>query len=320
MEYYGFPPPPLDDTRPLVTMRQARDLLADLRSVKSVHDDFEDRLRLKQRFARTHSTLEGLSKTHPPTHPKLTRLWSNSAKLKDRLARCRNRHFSKQWWFLKEYLYLVLDMKPFHTVLEPGGGLEQTLHQAEQLLAASCVWPSRGVEPNDLTIHSEHWPWDGSFVPEYQQAVNLLQQLYDYENTLSYYSWTVKSQLRQLRSVEETLDEEDRQKRLEQRQHEISMERLARFIRQVAIRLQVNLEFLLLLCKSSKFPDGDEPACTTMPWNILPALIVLWGVCWMFYGSSGFSDPTAVHYACGTGNDEVPGIGKLRHRTRAVMR
>lgn len=297
MEYYGFPPPPLDDTRPLVTMRQARDLLADLRSVKSEHDDFEDRLRLKQSFARTLSTLEGLSQIIP-----------------------RIQHKLKQGRFLEQYLYLVLDFESFRTGLEPGGGMEQTLHQAEQLLAASCVWRLRGIEPSHLTIHLEHWLWPHAFFSEYRQAVNLLQQLSEYEDLLELDFWTVESQLCQLWSVEEALDEEDGQKKIEQRRHKISMVRRFRVISKVDIRLQVNLEYLLLFCKSSKFPDGDEPACTTMPWNILPALIVLWGVCWMFYGSSGFSDPTAVQYACGTGNDEVPGIGKLRHRTRAVMR
>jgi hypothetical protein len=31
-----------------------------------------------------------------------------------------------------------------------------------------------------------------------------------------------------------------------------------------------------------EFPSNLRPPCTTMPWNILPALFVLWGVCWMF--------------------------------------
>jgi len=31
-----------------------------------------------------------------------------------------------------------------------------------------------------------------------------------------------------------------------------------------------------------EFPNNIRHTCTTMPWTILPALIVLWGVCWMF--------------------------------------
>ncbi len=38
--------------------------------------------------------------------------------------------------------------------------------------------------------------------------------------------------------------------------------------------------FLLLI---SEFPNRLRPPCTTMPWTIWPALVVLWGVCWMFY-------------------------------------
>lgn len=33
------------------------------------------------------------------------------------------------------------------------------------------------------------------------------------------------------------------------------------------------------------FPNRQRPKCTTMPWNIWPSLVVLWGVCWMFYDS-----------------------------------
>jgi hypothetical protein len=31
-----------------------------------------------------------------------------------------------------------------------------------------------------------------------------------------------------------------------------------------------------------EFPSGIRHLCTTMPWTIWPALVVLWGVCWMF--------------------------------------
>lgn len=32
-----------------------------------------------------------------------------------------------------------------------------------------------------------------------------------------------------------------------------------------------------------EFPNNLRHLCTTMPWPIWPALVVLWGVCWMFY-------------------------------------
>ena len=33
----------------------------------------------------------------------------------------------------------------------------------------------------------------------------------------------------------------------------------------------------------SEWPSGRRPLSTTWPWNIKPSLVVLWGVCWMFY-------------------------------------
>lgn len=46
--------------------------------------------------------------------------------------------------------------------------------------------------------------------------------------------------------------------------------------------------YLLLSCTYIlihflEFPKGIPHLCTTMPWTIWPSLIVLWGVCWMFY-------------------------------------
>ena len=36
----------------------------------------------------------------------------------------------------------------------------------------------------------------------------------------------------------------------------------------------------------SEWPSGRRPLSTTWPWNIRPSLVVLWGVCWMFYDNS----------------------------------
>ena len=33
----------------------------------------------------------------------------------------------------------------------------------------------------------------------------------------------------------------------------------------------------------AEWPNGHRPLNTTWPWNIKTALLVLWGVCWMFY-------------------------------------
>jgi hypothetical protein len=57
------------------------------------------------------------------------------------------------------------------------------------------------------------------------------------------------------------------------------------------------LYLLLLYLSFSEFPNRLRPLCTTMPWTIWPALVVLWGVCWMFYDSWDWGDqgklPTA---------------------------
>ena len=37
----------------------------------------------------------------------------------------------------------------------------------------------------------------------------------------------------------------------------------------------------------TEWPNSRRPLSTTWPWNIKPSLVVLWGVCWMFYGPSG---------------------------------
>ena len=33
----------------------------------------------------------------------------------------------------------------------------------------------------------------------------------------------------------------------------------------------------------TEWPSGERPLSTTWPWNIRPSLVILWGVCWMFY-------------------------------------
>ena|SRR5579871_2436517 len=43
------------------------------------------------------------------------------------------------------------------------------------------------------------------------------------------------------------------------------------------------LYLFLLYLSFSEFPNRLRPPCTTMPWTIWPVLVVLWGVCWMFY-------------------------------------
>lgn len=60
------------------------------------------------------------------------------------------------------------------------------------------------------------------------------------------------------------------------------LERLDRIIQ--TLQRWLNL-FALFLSRAFffEFPNNLRHLCTTMPWSIWPALVVLWGVCWMFY-------------------------------------
>lgn len=40
----------------------------------------------------------------------------------------------------------------------------------------------------------------------------------------------------------------------------------------------------------AEWPNGQRPLSTMWPWNVKPSLLVLWGVCWMFYGSSAYNN------------------------------
>lgn len=88
---------------------------------------------------------------------------------------------------------------------------------------------------------------------------------------------------RSLENDIEWLEAEGRQQR------EMHMECIKRFFRLLAMLLERLFEDLLFCCNFSEYPDKRRPPCSTMPWNIRPALIVLWGVCWMLYSSSTIS-------------------------------
>lgn len=66
---------------------------------------------------------------------------------------------------------------------------------------------------------------------------------------------------------------------------------LARLLLALQFQALLLLNIFQLLLKGTGlegfgvFPNRQRPRCTTMPWNIWPSLVVLWGVCWMFYDS-----------------------------------
>lgn len=62
----------------------------------------------------------------------------------------------------------------------------------------------------------------------------------------------------------------------------------------------------------AEWPNSHRPLSTTWPWNVKPSLLVLWGVCWMFYGQSGNNKKRQTRNARGAAPlSEDLGIGLL---------
>jgi hypothetical protein len=59
---------------------------------------------------------------------------------------------------------------------------------------------------------------------------------------------------------------------------------IARLILHYVVILQrLHNKLTYATCTFSVYPNSRRPLCKTMPWDILPSLVILWGVCWMFY-------------------------------------
>jgi len=279
--------------------------------IQLCYAEYKRRLESQERSQRAcDDELRILSTCIKSLRKKLDKLWSFAAELSIGRVQCQSRRFSRRSFYLKQYLDLVLDFKPSKKYLGRTGKLDCALREAEQFLWTSTLDEFRLVRLYSLL------PKTGDTVTaECREAQLRLQELSEYENRLDMDICNVKEQLQQLLSVEDILDEEQRQRELEQRKYESYMERLERFIREVTIRLQMLVMLLLLFCKFSGISENDQPMCITMPWNIRPALIVLWGVCWMFYNPEGYVDPTDTQDAGLDGNQDLSMIGK-KLRTR----
>lgn len=95
--------------------------------------------------------------------------------------------------------------------------------------------------------------------------------------------WQIKWPIIEERELRVLMEVKEARRKRIQELFESFMTRVERSIRALASRLLIMLSFFLILCISSGFPtDPGQPSCSTMPWNIRPALVVLWGVCWMF--------------------------------------
>jgi hypothetical protein len=86
-----------------------------------------------------------------------------------------------------------------------------------------------------------------------------------------------------LRFYDRELDLEEELREHKRREEELFMQHLERLYRYYAALLEKLLESLLACCDVTVLPNRHRPPCRTMPWDILPSLVILWGVCWMFY-------------------------------------
>ena len=84
-------------------------------------------------------------------------------------------------------------------------------------------------------------------------------------------------------------------------QYLIMVWHIIQFLMFLARRLQTVLQIDLSSDRLSEFPNRLRPPCTTMPWNVRPALVVLWGVCWMFYSRPTTPQPGESHPIWGSG-------------------
>lgn len=86
-----------------------------------------------------------------------------------------------------------------------------------------------------------------------------------------------------LRYFEAKLDLEEQLLEEKRREEMLYMEHLKRLIMYSAALVKKLLEAMLACCNITVLPNRHRPPCRTMPWDILPSLVILWGVCWMFY-------------------------------------
>jgi hypothetical protein len=89
---------------------------------------------------------------------------------------------------------------------------------------------------------------------------------------------------------------------------QLGYERIARLwhsLESLALLLLSILRFLLGCSKFGGFQNRQRPKCTTMPWNIWPSLVVLWGVCWMFVNTP-FVEFDATQFNSAFDDEQLP--------------
>ncbi|KAJ4286969.1 hypothetical protein N0V90_012849 [Kalmusia sp. IMI 367209] len=258
----------------------------DLQKQKGASQSYKRPELMLQSWESIRSEIQRLLDCISVTRRSLSRLWSSPAKFYDDWAHYRGRSSSRRCSYPRGCLVEILHFAIPNPKLLLGGTLDCELKVYESYI---YLWRCMGSLSSLQWVLSEEDRLRLERIIKYQELLEMEYQVFE-------------SQLQPLRWREDELNEDQRQEEKEQRQFEIYMARFELLIRRFAIRLQIFLEFLLILCKFSGILDRDKPICMTMPWNIRPVLVVLWGVCWMFYTPQGYVDPTEIQHSIANGN------------------
>lgn len=91
--------------------------------------------------------------------------------------------------------------------------------------------------------------------------------------------------------------------------------RWLKIIRKIFILIFSLFLFLWCLTHRTRYKRPKHVICAAMPWTISPRLVILWGVCWMFYNSLQVSAPAGEsqfginHHSTQPGGSLYPFIG-----------
>jgi hypothetical protein len=146
-----------------------------------------------------------------------------------------------------------------------------TFYSNVNIAARRCIGAMTSVTSTRLVLQE---------IRAKQQSLDLDDQWIQYQRQIAslFDRWRLAYAKREaLEAVREALEQAAR----EQLEHE-RIARLWRPLEYLALLLLSILRFLLGCSKFGGFQNRERPRCTTMPWNIWPSLVVLWGVCWMF--------------------------------------
>jgi hypothetical protein len=202
--------------------------------------------------------LAGLAALSNAMRQQLKDLWVFQKKFVDIRECYLNRIRARDKWILEQTLDLqLLDIH------KPDGKLDDTLRTIEAYIKIQQprAWYTLNLNKLDL-------------------AHKILSQFSD---PLEDQCQQAESELEYLMRLAHELEEEEERRDEEKQQYEMLIQRMKRLLGFLATLLEWLLNIFLHFCNFSEFPNKRRPLCTTMPWNIRPALLVLWGVCWMFF-------------------------------------